>query len=358
MKKLTFTLCLLLLVKLLMAQDIIVKKDGTRIKSKILKVTITGITYKNFNDLEGPTLTLRSKEISSYSYENEITSNDSNTGYYNEGNNPDDKKMSDTLGKSSQDKPQLQDVVYLKNGSIIKGVITEQIPDVSIKIETSDGSIFVFKADEIEKIDKSKLPVVKSEVVQTTVKKPVVDVNDYGSHFSMEASIGGGGIAGVSVRVFLHRNIPFEIGVHLHPILFIQTVNNNGKSTITDWQLYPDVLVSGEFNFFLSRKYVPNKRVRLSGIFVKGGYAFGSRYDGTMGAIGWQYERFKIFETNNSFSFGLGAGLMVLDDKEARNHFTTTGQSLESTIEYSYQPMIYWRVAWNFFIRTKKQVKS
>ena len=36
-----------------------------------------------------------------------------------------------------------QDVVYLKNGSIIRGVIIEQIPNKSIKIETSDKSVFV-----------------------------------------------------------------------------------------------------------------------------------------------------------------------------------------------------------------------
>lgn len=46
------------------------------------------------------------------------------------------------------------DVVYLKNGSIIRGTIVEQIPNESIKIETADGSVFVFKISEIEKITK------------------------------------------------------------------------------------------------------------------------------------------------------------------------------------------------------------
>jgi len=44
------------------------------------------------------------------------------------------------------------DVVYLKNGSIIRGRIMEQIPNVSLKIETRDGSLFVYKFDEVEKI--------------------------------------------------------------------------------------------------------------------------------------------------------------------------------------------------------------
>lgn len=45
-------------------------------------------------------------------------------------------------------------MVHLKNGSVIKGVIVEQIPSVSIKIETREGNIFVYKMDEIEKLTK------------------------------------------------------------------------------------------------------------------------------------------------------------------------------------------------------------
>jgi hypothetical protein len=52
----------------------------------------------------------------------------------------------------SEEKRVLLDIVYLKNGSIIKGVIIEQVPNVSLKIETRDGSIFVYKFEEIEKI--------------------------------------------------------------------------------------------------------------------------------------------------------------------------------------------------------------
>lgn len=47
-----------------------------------------------------------------------------------------------------------QDVVYLKNGSIIKGTIIEQVPNKSIKIETADRSVFAYQMDEIEKLTK------------------------------------------------------------------------------------------------------------------------------------------------------------------------------------------------------------
>lgn len=49
------------------------------------------------------------------------------------------------------------EVVYLKNGSIIKGVIIEQVPNVSLKIKTSDGSLIICKMDEVSKITKEEL---------------------------------------------------------------------------------------------------------------------------------------------------------------------------------------------------------
>lgn len=48
----------------------------------------------------------------------------------------------------------LEEVVYLKNGSVIRGVIVEQIPGKTLKIETKDGSSFIYRMQEIEKITK------------------------------------------------------------------------------------------------------------------------------------------------------------------------------------------------------------
>jgi hypothetical protein len=60
-------------------------------------------------------------------------------------------------------------VVYLKNGSIIKGVIIEQIPGKAVKLETADGSLFVFEVDEITKMTREEasasLPSFKQPAV-------------------------------------------------------------------------------------------------------------------------------------------------------------------------------------------------
>lgn len=50
----------------------------------------------------------------------------------------------------------LEDVVYLKNGSVIHGTVVEQVPNVSIKIKTADGNLFVFRIEEVEKITKEE----------------------------------------------------------------------------------------------------------------------------------------------------------------------------------------------------------
>ena len=47
-----------------------------------------------------------------------------------------------------------QEVVYLKNGSIIRGMIIEQQPNVQLKIQTADGSVFVYPIEYVEKISK------------------------------------------------------------------------------------------------------------------------------------------------------------------------------------------------------------
>jgi len=55
-----------------------------------------------------------------------------------------------------------EEVVYLKNGSIVRGTIIEQIPGQTIKIQTKDKSVFVYKFEEIEKIGKSELTEERS----------------------------------------------------------------------------------------------------------------------------------------------------------------------------------------------------
>ncbi len=44
------------------------------------------------------------------------------------------------------------DVIYLNDGSVIRGVIVEEVPGETYKIEIAGGSVFVFTADEVAEV--------------------------------------------------------------------------------------------------------------------------------------------------------------------------------------------------------------
>lgn len=56
-----------------------------------------------------------------------------------------------------------QDIIYLKNGSVIKGKIIEQTPNINLKLKTNDGNIFVYEIKDIEKITKEYIGLIKED---------------------------------------------------------------------------------------------------------------------------------------------------------------------------------------------------
>ncbi len=55
----------------------------------------------------------------------------------------------------------MEDVVYLKDGSIIRGMITEQRPGVSVLIRTRDGNTLRYTMDRIERMTKEPIVGVR-----------------------------------------------------------------------------------------------------------------------------------------------------------------------------------------------------
>lgn len=53
-------------------------------------------------------------------------------------------------------------IVYLKNGSVIKGDVIESVPDRHIKVRTADGSIFVYQMTEVDRIVRDETSRSKS----------------------------------------------------------------------------------------------------------------------------------------------------------------------------------------------------
>ena len=101
----------------------------------------------------------------------------------------------------------LKDVVYLKNGSVIRGTIVEQVPNESLKITTKDGSIFICQMGDVERITK-EAPVKKNLKEEVKVS--------YRGFVDLGYTIGVGAVSN-SDRVELTTTH----GVQIFPELFV-----------------------------------------------------------------------------------------------------------------------------------------
>jgi len=107
------------------------------------------------------------------------------------------KNPNTVVTKSIHDDVEYEDVVYLNNGNVIRGLIKEQIPGFSVKIESNDGSIFVYNMDDIEKITKEPLKNSKKsnefdEFSDETEEKPVKSTKTGYNYGSMVGIYTGG----------------------------------------------------------------------------------------------------------------------------------------------------------------------
>lgn len=79
-----------------------------------------------------------------------------------------------------------QDVVYLKNGSVIRGFISVFVPDSSVTIKTEGQSIFVFEMSEVEKITREEQPATKKKRV------PFIKEKGYFNETDLHVLLGSG----------------------------------------------------------------------------------------------------------------------------------------------------------------------
>ncbi|MDH6341960.1 hypothetical protein M2480_000622 [Parabacteroides sp. PFB2-12] len=128
----------------------------------------------------------------------------------------------------------VRETVYLKNGSIIKGLVIEQVPNESLKIQTADGSIFVYKMEEVEKITKEILPTTarRERTVRVSTKKPVSDIRGYRGFVDMGyiAGLGDYGSDGIEINTSHgyqfneHFFVGGGMGIHYHGDYDVATV--------------------------------------------------------------------------------------------------------------------------------------
>ena len=70
MKKLLLFIILFCASLTIMAQDVIVKKDGSTILSKVMEINGTEIKYKKWSNMDGPMYSINRSEVNSINYQN------------------------------------------------------------------------------------------------------------------------------------------------------------------------------------------------------------------------------------------------------------------------------------------------
>lgn len=220
-----------------------------------------------------------------------------------------------------------QEVLYLKDGSVIRGVIIEQIPNKSVKIQTSDGSIYVYESSNVEKITKESNSYSKSVRRDKTKNVLLPQGNDldiikyecatkpiYKGYLDLGYAIGVGKYTRDRFFISLSNGVQivphFYVGVGLG--LNIYTRPKNRNSQIDELLNYN---ISKDFKFtriigaplfldlrttFLKKKNSPFLEFRVGYTFgmMRGVYAlpiFGARFEienkiGTFVGFGYEYQ--------------------------------------------------------------------
>jgi hypothetical protein len=204
-----------------------------------------------------------------------------------------------------------EDVVYLKNGSIIRGMIMEQIPNQTLKIQTADRNLFVFTFDQIEKITKDAIPTEKPE-------KSSENPNEYPRGrftFILEGNIGltsvsnraGGSGLGISS---LGGTLAFDVNIKNKLCIGL----GSGYDAIDVYSFIP-IFLDVRY-FFSSHRFTPYLSAGL-------GYSVGPAYydDGGFYAnpnLGIRYN----FAPKSALNFGIGWRLQTEKDRGRFYSFT------------------------------------
>lgn len=136
-----------------------------------------------------------------------------------------------------------QDVVYLKNGNIIRGTILEMIPKETVKIETYDGSIFVYKLDEVEKTTKEE-GTIKRAAKDSLSTKQQFNPRGYFIIARVGPSVRSGNSSNPDMAIGFINGLQFNERLSLG--LGIEATNysyNNHKSSATITPIFFDMRV-------------------------------------------------------------------------------------------------------------------
>ncbi len=147
----------------------------------------------------------------------------------------------------------------------------------------------------------------------TSAQEAQPSPDDFGGKFSLGPAIGGGGTVGLPLRYYITQKAILELGPYWTTITDFD-LNDLNDSTAGINIVGINIMVAGGFVYYFDKKYIDYKKKCINnGIFIKGGYSFGTMPDYFV-AAGWARERFRLEKQRRSFNFELGAGYLGSSD--------------------------------------------
>lgn len=186
---------------------------------------------------------------------------------------------------------------------------------------------------------KEGITIKKTDEINLKTPEKILDVNDYGGIVALGVAIGGGGLLGIPISIYPTRKVAIKLGVYYRPFLYSETRN----VTIID----NGVMFAGGFNFYINERIDSYKRLRMSGITLKGGYSIGN-FPEAFGAMGWASEKFYL--GGRSFSTELGIGIIALINSDYSVVYPLTSDI--------FQPFLYFKLHWAWFVAKRSPAKN
>lgn len=191
------------------------------------------------------------------------------------------------------------DAVYLKNGSVLKGAIIENKINEHIKLKTADGSVFLYRYDEIDRLAVEEQEKGASEIIRPS------EMEDRTGQVGLGVLLSSVG-SGAAVHYNLNPTTALELNA-LSKGMWL-----NCGECFEETQVVSAFMLAGSVNHFLKEFYKQHKKkTKRNGISFKAGHSFGANKEAFL-AVNWIQENIKDRSPNHSFFFELGGGVIKL----------------------------------------------
>lgn len=237
----------------------------------------------------------------------------------------------------------LEDVVYLKNGSVIRGVIIEQIPGAPLKIQTKDRNVFSFQMSEVEKITNELFPSeqsinkVKPKFLMDSVRaKGYCGIYEFGGLFGFAGNNVSKYVVFKNGSYFKFSQPYFTLkavqGYHLNRKLFLGAGTGLDVTGGGRWESLILPVFMEVRGFFIKNRVAP---------FVSQQTGYAMEFTRSSITNGWD----KTFA--GGFQSESKVGFRVMIDKRASFNFSV-GYRMQhlakrfSVVDYSFSPQYVW----------------